>query len=100
MRRRALLQAAAGALAALAMPRAFARLPLLTGREPEAIALEFVADAARLQPSLRPLYVPGSRCARCFFFQGHRTDDAAPCTVFAGWRVPATGWCREFAARR
>jgi hypothetical protein len=97
--RRAVLQAAAGALALAALPRALARQPLLTGAEMDAIALEFVTDATRLHPSLQPRYTPGSRCGECFFYQGRRSSDAAPCTVFAGYRVPATGWCREFAPR-
>lgn len=97
--RRAVLKAAAGALALLALPRAFARLPLLRGTELDAVALAFVADATGLDPAVQPLFTPGSRCARCYFFQGRRSADAAPCTVFAGYRVPATGWCREFSPR-
>ena len=98
-RRRAILQAAAGGLALLALPKAFARLPLLKGDELDALALDFVADAALLDPSAQPLFKPGSRCARCYFFQGRPSDDDASCAVFAGFRVPATGWCREFAPR-
>ena len=97
--RRAILQAAAGSLALLALPKAFARLPLLKGDELDALALEFVPDTARLDPSAQPLFKPGSRCARCYFFQGRPSDDNAACAVFAGFRVPATGWCREFAPR-
>jgi hypothetical protein len=98
--RRAFLRAMASAFALLAAPRAVGRPPMLKGTEMDAIALEFVADAARLHPSLQPLYVPGSRCAKCFFYQGRRDDTSAACTVFAGYRVPATGWCREFAKRK
>lgn len=97
--RRTVLRAAGGALALCALPRAVARQPLLTGTEMDAIALEFVPDASQLHPSLQPRYTPGSRCAECYFFQGSRSSETAPCTVFAGYRVPATGWCREFAPR-
>jgi len=97
--RRAVLRAAAGAIALAALPKAVAVQPLLTGAEMDAVALEFVPDAAQLHPSLQPRYVPGSRCSQCYFFQGRRTSDAAPCTVFAGYRVPGAGWCREFAPR-
>ena len=97
--RRALLQAATGALTLLVVPKALASLPLLSGDEMDAIALEFVSDAAQLHPSLQPRYTPGARCAECFFFQGRRSSESAPCTVFAGYRVPATGWCREYAPR-
>ena len=99
LERRAILKAAAGTLALLALPKAFARQPLLKGTELDAVTLAFVADATALDPTVQPLYTPGSRCARCFFFQGRRSADAAPCTVFAGYRVPATGWCREFSPR-
>jgi hypothetical protein len=97
--RRALLRAAAGAIALAALPKALARQPLLTGTEIDAIALEFVPDATRLHAALQPRYKPGSRCGECYFFQGRRQSDAAPCTVFAGYRVPSAGWCREFTPR-
>ena len=97
--RRAVLQAAAGALALAALPKALARLPLLDGTESDAIALEFVPDATQLDPVIQPRYTPGSRCAACYFFDGRPSADSAPCTVFAGYRVPATGWCREFSPR-
>lgn len=98
--RRSILKAAAGGLALLTLPPAIARQPLLKGDELDAIALGFVADATGLDPLVQPEYKPGSRCAACYFFQGGRKSESAPCTVFAGYRVPATGWCREFAARR
>ncbi len=98
-KRRALLQAAAGALSLVALPRALARPPLLTGAEPDAVALEFVPDATHIDPAAQPRFKQGSRCSRCYFFQGRKSSDDAPCTVFAGYRVPASGWCREFAPR-
>lgn len=98
--RRAFLRAMASAFALLAAPPALGRPPILKGTEMDAIALEFVADATHLHPSLQPLYVSGSRCAKCFFYQGRRDDESAACTVFAGYRVPATGWCREFTKRK
>ena len=97
--RRVVLKAAGCALALAALPRAFARMPLLRGTEDDAVALQFTSDASRLDPSTQPLFQPGSRCARCFFYQGDADSRTAPCTVFAGWEVPATGWCKEFSAR-
>lgn len=98
--RRSVTQAAWTLLALCAAPRlAFGRMPMLEGTEPDAVALEFVPDAARIDPVKQPAFVAGSRCAGCYFYQGRPTSDAAPCTVFAGWRVPASGWCREFKRR-
>jgi hypothetical protein len=97
--RRALIAGGVALVALAAVPRALARLPLLAEDEPDAVALSFVTDAARLDPAAQPLFKPGSRCTSCFFYQGGRSSDSAPCTVFAGWRVPASGWCREFTPR-
>jgi hypothetical protein len=97
-KRRALLQAASGVLTLLVVPPASAR-PLLKGDEPDAVTLEFVPDAGRLDSAAQPRFVAGSRCSRCYFFQGKASSHSAPCTMFAGYRVPATGWCRQFATR-
>jgi len=97
--RRTVLLAVGGAVVLLAVPRALPRMPLLRGTEPDAVALEFVPDVAQFGPSAPREYSPGNRCGRCYFFQGRESRGPAPCTVFAGWRVPASGWCREFKAR-
>lgn len=97
-RRRGLLQAG-GALAALAALPVHPAMPVLRETEPDAVALEYTPDARVLDPAAQPLYVPGSRCAGCYFFQGRRSSDVAPCTIFAGWRVSPDGWCREFKPR-
>jgi hypothetical protein len=97
--RRDVLKAALGAAALTFLPSARARLPLLSETEPDAVALDYVADAARVSAAARSLYRPGSSCRSCYFYQGKASADSAPCTVFAGWRVGPTGWCREFTPR-
>lgn len=99
-KRRSFSRKAWALLALCAAPRlAFGRMPLLAGTEAEAVAHEFAGDATHLDPARQPAYRRGDRCARCYFYQGRPAKDAAPCSVFAGWRVPATGWCREFKSR-
>jgi hypothetical protein len=98
-KRRDVLHAAAGLFALALAPRVQARLRLLKETHPEAVAMNYVADAASLDTAAQPEFVAGSRCTGCYFFQGRSSDETAPCTVFAGWRVNAQGWCRGFAAR-
>jgi hypothetical protein len=97
--RRRLLQAAAGAVTLAQLPRAFARMPLLTEQDADAIALGYLEDATRIDPAVQTALTPGSRCQVCYFFQGGVSSETAPCTVFAGFRVRSTGWCREFTPR-
>ena len=97
-KRRCLIQAGAS-LAALAALPAVPAMPVLRPTEPDAVTLGYTPDSALLNPGTQPLYVPGSRCARCYFFQGRKASGYAPCTVFAGWRVSADGWCSEFKPR-
>ncbi|MGQ0587354.1 MAG: high-potential iron-sulfur protein [Gammaproteobacteria bacterium] len=49
--------------------------------------------------ALALLALSNSRCAGCYFFDGRGSAESAPCSVFAGWRVPSGGWCREFAPK-
>jgi len=98
-KRREVLQAGA-AFATLAFaPRGEAGMPVLEETHPDAVALEYVADASRVNREAHPEFVPGNRCARCFFFHGRGAAATAPCTVFGGFRVSANGWCREFKER-
>jgi hypothetical protein len=97
-RRRHLIRAGAS-LAALAALPAVPAMPVLRPTETDAVTLEYTPDSNRLDPANQPLYIPGSRCANCYFYQGRKSSDYAPCTVFAGWRVSADGWCREFRPR-
>lgn len=38
----------------------------------------------------------GEDCGNCRFYQG--SGDYAPCTIFGGKKVPATGWCKSWTA--
>lgn len=38
----------------------------------------------------------GQHCGNCRYYQG--SGDYAPCTIFGGKKVPATGWCSTWVA--
>ena len=58
-----------------------------------AVALGYVADAARVDTAKYPNFVAGSQCANCALYQGAAGSEAGPCPLFAGKQVSAKGWC-------
>ncbi len=71
-------------------------LPKLAGDDPQAVALQYVADAST---STAPNYKAGSNCANCALIQGNDGDAYRPCGIFPGKAVAAAGWCSAWAAK-
>jgi hypothetical protein len=105
---RALAAAAAG-LAVLANDRASgaetrtaqapgAPTPHLDVKDPAAIALGYVEDAAKVDAKKNPSYTPGSSCENCLQLQGAAGAAYRPCTLFPGKLVATTGWCSAWTA--
>ena len=75
-----------------------ADLPPVDENNPQAKALGYVADAAKVDKAKFPAFVEGSHCATCQLYQGG-TADAGPCPLFAGSAVAAKGWCSAYAKK-
>lgn len=73
--------------------------PVLDEKDPQAVALGYVADVARVDKAKHPNYVAGSVCGNCQFYQGKPTDPLAPCPLFGGKRVAVKGWCSAYAKK-
>jgi hypothetical protein len=73
--------------------------PVLNEAEPQAQALGYVADAARVDKAKFPKYVQGQRCAACQLYQAPPATPMAPCAIFAGKQVAGPGWCSAFVPR-
>jgi len=86
--------AAAGVLAA--RRTAAAGTEKLSVKDPAAIALGYVEDAAQVDPKKYPAYVKGSSCENCLQLQGKPGDTYRPCSVFPGKRVAVSGWCSSW----
>jgi hypothetical protein len=99
--RRSFIQWIPAAGAAIAAPAARAQNPppMLDEKDPQAVALGYVADAKRVDKAKFPKYAPPQHCAACQLFQGTATADAAPCTLFAGKRVAGPGWCSAYVKK-
>ncbi len=87
------------ALATAMAGKAFAQAPMLDEKDPTAVALGYVADAAKADKAKFPKFVAGQHCGNCQLFQGKAADAAGACPLFAGKQVATKGWCSAFAAK-
>lgn len=71
----------------------------LDPKDPQAVALGFVADAAKADKTKFPKYSAGQMCGNCQLYQGKATDAAAPCALFAGKSVPGKAWCGAYVKK-
>jgi hypothetical protein len=62
-------------------------------KDPAAVAVGYVENAARVDIKKYPSYVQGSNCENCLQLQGKAGDAFRPCTLFKGKLVAAAGWC-------
>ena len=72
---------------------------LLDEKDPQAVALGYVADAKRVDVKKFPKFVAGQNCANCALFQGKATDKVGGCPLFAGKQVAGPGWCSAWAKK-
>ncbi|MES2888373.1 MAG: high-potential iron-sulfur protein [Pseudomonadota bacterium] len=92
--------AATGAtLTAGVQAQAPAAKPLIDEKDPQAVGLGYVHDAARVDTKKFPKYAAGQVCANCALYQGKPTDPAAGCVLFAGKNVAGKGWCSAWAKK-
>jgi hypothetical protein len=98
--RRQFIQIAPMAGAAmLASRRALAQAPMVGDKDPQAVALGYVADATKADRTKYKTYTEGQKCATCVLYTGKAGDPAGPCPLFAGKQVAAKGWCSAYAKK-
>ena len=62
-------------------------------KDPQAVSLGYVEDAARVDARKFPAYVKGSTCENCLQLQGTAGNPYRPCAAFKGKLVSIAGWC-------
>ena len=97
-RRIFLMQVAASGLALSAVSKAQAQA-MLAESDPQANALGYKADAAKIDKAKQPKYAAGQMCSNCSLFQGAAGASAGLCPLFAGKQVAAKGWCSAYAKK-
>jgi High potential iron-sulfur protein len=86
---------AAGMSAALPWSRTLgAEPPRLDVKDPTAISLGYVENAAEADAKKSPEYSQGSNCENCLQLQGVAGNNYRPCSLFPGKLVSVSGWCK------
>ncbi len=96
--RRTFLMQVAAAGTALAASQAQAQAKL-DEKDPQAVALGYVADSAKADTKKFPKHTKDQKCGNCALFQGKPTDAAGGCPLFGTKQVAATGWCSAWAKK-
>lgn len=98
-RRTFMLQAAAcGSL--LAATRVQAQAPAkVDEKEPQAVALGYVHDTARVDTKKYPKHTKDQKCNNCALYQGKPTDAWGGCPLFGVKQVAGNGWCSAWAKK-
>ena len=71
----------------------------LDEKDPQAVALGYVADAIKADTKKFPKYAAGQNCANCALYQGKAGDTSGACPLFAGRQVTAKGWCSAWVKK-
>ena len=85
--------AAMPAPAAVPAPATTGSLPMLDEKEASALALGYVAEAARADKVKFTNFVAGSNCSNCASYLGQSGEPSGGCKIFPGKAVTAKGWC-------
>jgi hypothetical protein len=68
-------------------------------KDQQAVALGYVADAAKVDKAKYKQYAAGQTCANCALYQGKATDPAGGCPLFGTKHVAGKGWCSAWAKK-
>jgi hypothetical protein len=96
-RRCFMLQAVSVAGAALVVTEASAQA-MVDEKDPQAVGLNYKADATKVDKAKAPKYAAGQICGNCALYQGGSAA-AGGCPLFAGKQVAAKGWCTAYAKK-
>jgi hypothetical protein len=88
--------AAPAAKPAAAPAAAPGTLPKLDEKDPIAVALGYVADAARVDAKKNPTFKAGQICGNCLQVKGKDGEAYRPCAIFPGKLVANKGWCKTW----
>ena len=81
------------------MPATSASMPMVDEKDSQAVALNYVNDAARANTGKVANHVAGSQCSNCALYLGKAGDTAGMCPLFPGKHVAAKGWCSSWVKK-
>jgi len=95
-RRTFVLTMAAGGAALAPAARAQARVD---EKDPQAVGVGYVHDAARVDTKKFPKFAKGQACSNCALYQGKAADAWGGCPIFGTKQVAGKGWCSAWAKK-
>jgi High potential iron-sulfur protein len=95
-RRVFMMSVAAGGAAMTTVAQAQAKLD---EKDPQAVALGYVADATKVDTKKFPKYAAGQLCNNCALYQGKAADAWGGCPLFGTRQVAGKGWCSAWAKK-
>ena len=87
--------AASAPVAEASAPAATTSGPLVDEKDPQAVALGYVAVAANADKAKFPKYADGQACSNCSLYLGGAAEQGG-CPLFPGKQVMAKGWCSAY----
>jgi hypothetical protein len=97
--RRVFLLQVAACGGVLAAANAQAQAAKVDEKDPQAVALGYVADSAKADQKKFPKHAKDQHCGNCALYQGKAGDAAGGCPLFGTKQVTAAGWCSAWAKK-
>ncbi len=98
-RRVFLMQVAAASSALVATAAAQAQAVKVDEKDPQAVALGYVADTTKADIKKFPKHTKDQKCNNCALYQGKATDAWGGCPLFGTKQVAGAGWCSAWAKK-
>lgn len=71
----------------------------LDEKDPQAVALGYVADTTKADTKKFPKHDNAQKCSTCQLFTGKAGAADGPCSLFQGKLVSANGWCSAWVKK-
>ena len=68
-------------------------------KDPQSVALGYVADTAKADAKKFPKHSKDQKCNNCALYQGKAADAAGGCPLFGTKQVTGIGWCSAWAKK-
>ena len=91
--------AASGSVMAAGAALAQAPAPMVSDKDPQAVALGYNPDAAKVDMKKFPKHTAEQRCGTCALYVAKGKDPVGNCPLFAGKTVSVAGWCSAYAKK-
>jgi hypothetical protein len=94
-----MLQVAAASGTALLAGQAQAQAAMLSEKDAQAAAGDYVADSTKVDAKKFPKHAATQLCNNCQLYAAKTTDPAGPCALFPGKLVAGKGWCSAWVKK-